>query len=142
MDGLELPYAVRGMDLAFSGVLTAALRLVENGKPLEAVCWSLQEHVFSACVEVAERALAHTGKSELLLGGGVACNNRLRTMCNLMCIERESFSYAPPKMYCIDNGTMIAMLGWLELGAGRITEFEASAIDQYLRTDQTPIIWA
>ena len=33
MDGLELPYAVRGMDLAFSGVLTAALRLVENGKP-------------------------------------------------------------------------------------------------------------
>ena len=142
MEGLELPYAVRGMDLAFSGVLTAALRLVENGKPLEAVCWSLQEHVFSACVEVAERALAHTGKSELLLGGGVACNDRLRTMCTLMCIERESLSFAPPKMYCIDNGTMIAMLGWLELGAGRITEFESSAIDQYLRTDQTPIIWA
>ena len=142
MEGLELPYAVRGMDLAFSGVLTAALRLVESGKPLEAVCWSLQEHVFSACVEVAERALAHTGKSELLLGGGVACNNRLRTMCELMCNERESLSYAPPKMYCIDNGTMIAMLGWLELGAGRVTEFEASAIDQYLRTDQTPIIWA
>ena len=38
MDGLELPYAVRGMDLAFSGVLTAALRLVKSGKPLEAVC--------------------------------------------------------------------------------------------------------
>ena len=90
MDGLELPYAVRGMDLAFSGVLTAALRLVENGKPLEAVCWSLQEHVFSACVEVAERALAHTGKTELLLGGGVACNSRLRTMCELMCEERDS----------------------------------------------------
>lgn len=142
MEGLELPYAVRGMDLAFSGVLTAALRLVENGKPLGAVCWSLQEHVFSACVEVAERALAHTGKSELLLGGGVACNNRLRTMCDLMCTERESFSYAPPRMYCIDNGTMIAMLGWLELGSGRITEFTSSAIDQYLRTDQTPIIWA
>ena len=142
MDGLELPYAVRGMDLAFSGVLTAALRLVENGKPLAAVCWSLQEHVFSACVEVAERALAHTGKSELLLGGGVACNDRLRTMCDLMCTERESSSYAPPRMYCIDNGTMIAMLGWLELASGRVTKFTSSAIDQYLRTDQTPIIWA
>ena len=142
MEGLELPYAVRGMDLAFSGVLTAALRLVENGKPLDAVCWSLQEHVFSACVEVAERALAHTGKTELLLGGGVACNNRLRKMCELMCHERESTSYAPPKMYCIDNGTMIARLGWLELEAGRVTLFEKSAIDQYLRTDQTAIIWA
>ena len=142
MEGLELPYAVRGMDLAFSGVLTAALRLVENGKPLEAVCWSLQEHVFSACVEVAERALAHTGKTELLLGGGVACNSRLRLMCELMCEERDSKSYAPPRMYCIDNGTMIARLGWLELGAGRITNYDTSAIDQYLRTDQTPIIWA
>ena len=49
MDGLELPYAVRGIDLAFSGVLTA-LRLVENGMPLGAVSWSLQEHAFSACV--------------------------------------------------------------------------------------------
>lgn len=142
MNGLELPYAVRGMDLAFSGVLTAALRLVENGKPLEAVCWSLQEHVFSACVEVAERALAHTGKTELLLGGGVACNNRLRTMCELMCEERQAKSYAPPRMYCIDNGTMIGLLGWLELQSGRVTEFDNSAIDQYLRTDQTPIIWA
>tara|TARA_B100000925_G_C21994688_1_gene468363 strand:- start:1162 stop:2166 length:1005 start_codon:yes stop_codon:yes gene_type:complete len=142
MEGLELPYAVRGMDLAFSGVLTAALRLVENGRPLEAVCWSLQEHVFSACVEVAERALAHTGKTELLLGGGVACNNRLRTMCELMCEERDSQSFAPPRMYCIDNGTMIGLLGWLELKAGRVTSYETSAIDQYLRTDQTPIIWA
>jgi len=142
MEGLELPYAVRGMDLAFSGVLTAALRLVENGRPLEAVCWSLQEHVFSACVEVAERALAHTGKTELLLGGGVACNNRLRIMCELMCEERDSQSFAPPRMYCIDNGTMIGLLGWLELKAGRVTSYETSAIDQYLRTDQTPIIWA
>ena len=141
LEGLELPYAVRGMDLAFSGLMTAAQRLVEGGKSLESVCWSLQEHVFSACVEVAERALAHTGKTELLLGGGVACNSRLRTMCELMCDERQSKSFAPPRMYCIDNGTMIARLGWLELESGRVTKYENSAIDQYLRTDQTPIIW-
>tara|TARA_B110000444_G_scaffold236708_1_gene248805 strand:+ start:2585 stop:3601 length:1017 start_codon:yes stop_codon:yes gene_type:complete len=142
MDGLELPYAVRGMDLAFSGILTASLKLVENGQPLGAVCWSLQEHVFSACVEVAERALSHTGKKELLLGGGVACNSRLRDMCDIMASERDSQSFAPPRMYCIDNGTMIARLGWLEQAEGRITLFEKSAIDQYLRTDQTPITWA
>ena len=142
MDGLELPYAVRGMDLAFSGVMTAAQRLLDSGKSLGAVCWSLQEHAFSACVEVAERAMAHTGKSELLLGGGVACNMRLRKMCELMANERESVSFAPPRMYCIDNGTMIAKLGFLELLNGRITTYSESAIDQYLRTDQTPISWA
>lgn len=142
MDGLELPYAVRGMDLAFSGVMTAAQRLLDSGESLGAVCWSLQEHAFSACVEVAERAMAHTGKSELLLGGGVACNMRLRKMCELMADERESVSFAPPRMYCIDNGTMIAKLGFLELLNGRITTYSESAIDQYLRTDQTPISWA
>lgn len=141
MEGLELPYAVRGMDLAFSGLLTAAQRLVENGEPLDAVCWSLQEHAFASCVEVAERAMAHTGKGELLLGGGVACNERMRAMAGMMAEDRDGSSHAPPKMYCIDNGTMIALLGSLEL-QNRTTPLSESAIDQYLRTDQTPIQWA
>ena len=139
---LELPFAVRGMDLAFSGVMTAAQRLLDNGAELGAVCWSLQEHAFAACVEVAERALSHTGKTELLLGGGVACNTRLREMCNLMAGERESTSHAPPRMYCIDNGTMIGLLGYIELQNGRVTPYDESAVDQYLRTDQTQVTWA
>ena len=142
LEGLELPFAVRGMDLAFSGVMTAAQRLIDNGAELGAVCWSLQEHAFSACVEVAERALSHTGKKELLLGGGVACNTRLRTMCEQMAEERESTSHAPPRMYCIDNGSMIALLGLIEMEQGRKTPYEESGVDQYLRTDQTQVTWA
>ena len=141
MEGLQLPYAVRGMDLAFSGLMTAAQRLIEQGASLEAVCWSLQEHAFASCVEVAERAMAHTGKAELLLGGGVACNQRLRTMCEEMAKDRDGQSFAPPRMYCIDNGTMIALLGFIEL-SHRTTPLSESGIDQYLRTDQTPIAWS
>jgi glycoprotease/Kae1 family metallohydrolase len=85
LEGLELPYAVHGMDLAFSGLMSAANKLVSEGVPFEAVCWSIQEHAFAACIEVAERALAHTGKTEILLGGGVACNQRLREMSSIMC---------------------------------------------------------
>ena len=59
-----------------------------------------------------------------------------------MCEEEIPNLCSTSYMYCIDNGTMIARLGWLELGAGRVTQFDKSAIDQYLRTDQTPIIWA
>ncbi len=142
LKGLELPYAVHGMDLAFSGLMSAAIRLVDDGKPLEAVCWSIQEHAFAACIEVAERALAHTGKGEILLGGGVACNNRLREMSEIMCGERGATSHCPPKMYCIDNGTMIARLGWLEIRNGRSTSLGHSGVDQELRTDQTPITWS
>lgn len=141
LDGLELPYAVQGMDLAFSGVLTAALQYVKTGSSLDAVCWSLQEHSFAACVEVAERALAHTGKSELLLGGGVACNDRLRRMCETMAAERGASSHVPDRMYCVDNGTMIATLGRLQLANTGATPFDKSAIRQDLRTDETSITW-
>ena len=141
LEGLELPYAVQGMDLAFSGILNAALNLVERGKPLEAVCWSLQEHAFAACVEVAERAMAHAGKSELLLGGGVACNERLRGMCDMMSKDRFSTSHVPIKPLCIDNGSMIATLGRLQLLWGEPTQLNDSGVRQDLRTDETPILW-
>lgn len=141
LEGLELPYAVQGMDLAFSGILNAALNLVEKGVPLPAVCWSLQEHTFAACVEVAERAMAHAGKSELLLGGGVACNERLRNMCELMSLSRGATSHVPEKFLCIDNGSMIATLGRLQLLWGNPTALDHSGVRQDLRTDETPILW-
>ncbi len=142
IENLELPYAVQGMDLAFSGLLNAADTLVQKGASFESVCWSLQEHAFAACIEVAERALAHTGKSELLLGGGVACNERIREMTSIMCDERGATGHWPPKMYCVDNGTMIALLGRLQLISAGPTELIDSAVDQMLRTDMTAIAWS
>ncbi len=138
--GLELPYAVHGMDLAFSGILTAAVSLSER-EGLGASSWSLQEHSFASCIEVSERALAHTGKTELLLGGGVACNGRLREMAEIMCEERGATAHWPEKQYCIDNGTMIAELGRREIERGRVTNLEDSAINPMLRTDSSPISW-
>jgi tRNA A37 threonylcarbamoyltransferase TsaD len=44
-------------------------------------------------------------------------------------------------MYCVDNGTMIATLGRLQLSNTGATPFEKSAIRQDLRTDETPISW-
>ena len=79
---INLPYGVHGTDLAFSGLLTSAISHAKE-LPLEQVCYSLQEHSFSSCIEVAERAMAHTGKRELLLGGGVACNGRLLSLIHI-----------------------------------------------------------
>jgi glycoprotease/Kae1 family metallohydrolase len=141
LKGLELPYAVHGMDLTFSGLLTAAKGLVDRGMPLAAVCWSLQEHAFAACIEVAERALAHTGKSDILLGGGVACNSRLCEMSRIMAAERGCTSSVPEKMYCVDNGTMIARLGWMQLNHAGPTSLSDSGVEAQLRTDQTIICW-
>ena len=141
LDSIKLPYAVQGMDLSFSGILTAASQRCTEGHEIGQVCWSLQEHSFSACIEVAERAMAHTGKSELLLGGGVACNKRLREMASVMCEERGGTSYSPPNAYCVDNGTMIAELGRRLLESGPPTALGDSAVSPGLRTDQTVVTW-
>jgi len=141
LESILLPYGVQGMDLGFSGILTAAIQKITAGHDLGEVCWSLQEHSFSACIEVAERAMAHTGKSELLLGGGVACNERLREMASIMCQERGGKSYSPSKEYCVDNGTMIAELGRKMLESGSLTALQDSAVSPGLRTDQTIVTW-
>ena len=141
MDEISLPYAVQGMDLSFSGIMTAANQKVADGQPLEAVCWSLQEHAFAACIEVAERAMAHAGKDELLLGGGVACNARINEMAKIMCEERGATAYCRPKPFCVDNGTMIAELGRRMLSVSEVTNLSDSAVSPGLRTDQTIVSW-
>ena len=111
---IELPYKVKGMDITLSGILTNLKQKVESGKySKEDLAYSLQETVFAMLVETAERALAHTGKKELLLGGGVACNSRLQEMCKIMCEEREEKVkfFCPERSLLVDNGAMIAFLG-------------------------------
>ena len=59
-----------------------------------------------------------------------------------MAEERKGSSFVPPKMYCVDNGSMIAVLGRLQLLYGEQTSFDESGIMQHLRTNDTPILWS
>lgn len=136
-----LPYTVKGMDLSFAGLATAAQRLVQDGAPLPEACHAFQEHAFAALVEVAERALAHTGRDELVLGGGVACNARLQAMARSMCEERGAGFFVPPRDVLVDNGAMIGWLGLLQAKANDTIAVEDSAILPHQRTDQVPVTW-
>ena len=101
----------------------------------------MQEVSFAALVEVSERAMAHCGKKELLLGGGVASSLRLQEMCSIMCKERDAKSYSLPVEVNVDNGLMIAWLGILMHKAGGITLPENANIEPYLRTDDIDVYW-
>lgn len=136
-----LPYSVKGMDLNLAGLATAAQRLVADGVPLPEVCHSLQETAFAQVVEVAERALAHTGKPELVLGGGVACNSRLQAMARAMCEDRGARLHAPPRDLLVDNGAMIAWLGLAKLRVGDTLDVAGSQTLPYQRTDQVEVTW-
>jgi N6-L-threonylcarbamoyladenine synthase/N6-L-threonylcarbamoyladenine synthase/protein kinase Bud32 len=129
------------MDIAFSGLLTAAEQYYNNGKKLEDICYSIQETTFAALTEVTERAMAHTEKDEVLLGGGVAANKRLQDMVNTMASERGARFFVPSRDLCIDNGAMIAWLGVLMYNSGIRMDIEESTIDQRFRTDMVDVSW-
>jgi N6-L-threonylcarbamoyladenine synthase/protein kinase Bud32 len=132
-----MPYTVKGMDLAFSGILTAAKKLAAK-QSVEDICFSFQEHVFAMLVEVTERALAHTKKKEVLLVGGVAQNSRLREMMVGMAAAHGASFSVPPNEYNADNGLMIALSGQLMHDAHRDG---AGDVDQFWRSDDVEVTW-
>jgi N6-L-threonylcarbamoyladenine synthase/N6-L-threonylcarbamoyladenine synthase/protein kinase Bud32 len=138
---LPLPYSIKGMDIAFSGLLTAAESYVSKGLLLEDVCYSMQETTFAMLTEVTERAMAHTEKQEVLLGGGVASNKRLREMVEIMARDRDATFFVPSRDVCVDNGAMIAWLGFLMYDSGLRMSIDESIINQRYRTDMVEVSW-
>ena len=138
---LELPYSVKGMDVAFSGIMTAALTLKKKGHRLEDIAYSVQETAFSMLTEVTERAMAHIGKDEVLLGGGVAQNKRLQEMVRIMAEDRGAEMFVPDRRLCMDNGAMIAWLGHIMYDSGMRMGIGDTAVRQRFRTDEVEVVW-
>ncbi len=134
---IKLPYVVKGMDVSFSGLLTNLKQKYDSRNYKKGnLAYSMQETTFSMLLEVAERAMAHCDKKELLLGGGVACNKRLQEMAKKMCEERGAKCFIPPNELMLDNGAMIAVSGLYHYKKGRKEKLE---IRPYERTDDVKI---
>ncbi|KAL9074519.1 MAG: hypothetical protein Q9157_004378 [Trypethelium eluteriae] len=160
---LDLPYAVKGMDCSFGGILASidvmAAELEraerEGGKwrvpggdgeekdvvTREDLCFTLQETVYAMLVEITERAMAHVGANQVLIVGGVGCNERLQEMMGLMAESRGGSVYATDERFCIDNGIMIAHAGLLAYRTGFDTKMEDTTCTQRFRTDEVYVGW-
>lgn len=143
---IELPYNVKGMDVSFSGLFTLLKNMIKSGKyetkeKKEQLCFSMQETVFAMLLEVSERAMAHCEKHELVLGGGVACNSRLKEMSRIMCEARNAKCIIPENQFLVDNAAMIGVLGIKVYSAKNITTIEQSIINPYERTDDVNVNW-
>ncbi|KAI4239463.1 MAG: hypothetical protein LQ349_000333 [Xanthoria aureola] len=153
---LDLPYTVKGMDCSFSGILASidvlAARLEQDttgwrdevsGEVIsrEDLCFSLQETIFAMLVEITERAMAHVGSHQVLIVGGVGCNERLQQMMGLMANDRGGSVFATDERFCIDNGIMIAHAGLLAYQTGFTTALTDSTCTQRFRTDEVLIKW-
>ncbi|MGC9226961.1 KEOPS complex N(6)-L-threonylcarbamoyladenine synthase Kae1 [Caldivirga sp.] len=138
---LELPYTVKGQDMSFAGLYTAAVKLVKEGKRTEDVCLSIVNTAYYMLAEVTERALALLGKREIVLAGGVARSHILRSIMEIVASEYTATLHVVPPEYAGDNGAMIAWTGLLAYRSGVSISIEDSVIRQRWRIDEVSIPW-
>ncbi len=138
---LDLPYSVNGQDVSFTGMLTAAKRLLRQGADPVDVAYSVTETAFSMLTEVVERAVALSGRKEVSLTGGVARASNLADKLENMCNERGIEFTVVPAEYAGDNGAMISLVGSLLFSCGRSVKVESSLVKPRWRIEDVEVPW-
>jgi len=142
---IELPYNIKGSNFQFSGLLTRALQLLEEGRySIEDLSFSLQETAFSIIVEAAERALASLKGDidSIAVTGGVASNNILYKKLVEMASLHGLKVYRLENKWNGDNGIQIAIVGlrMLQYGLEGVRPEEAYILQRW-RFDEVDIPW-
>ncbi len=112
-------------DFSFSGLKTAVARWVEarqaSGEPVpvDDVAASFQEAVCDVLTRKAVDAAASEGIEDILIGGGVAANSRLRVLAEERAAQKGIRVRVPRPKLCTDNGAMVAALGAEMVARGR-----------------------
>ncbi|WP_101525181.1 tRNA (adenosine(37)-N6)-threonylcarbamoyltransferase complex transferase subunit TsaD [Nocardioides houyundeii] len=112
-------------DFSFSGLKTAVARWVEAkqraGESVDVndVAASFQEAVCDVLTRKALDAAVTHGIEDILIGGGVAANSRLRAMAVERAAAKGIRVRVPRPGLCTDNGAMVAALGSELVARGR-----------------------
>jgi len=127
------------LDFSFSGVKTAVLYHVHghgrvsggleklSPRDIADIAASFQQAIIDVLVRKTMLALARTGVSTVVLGGGVAANKALRSALETACTERRLKFHAAKMAYCTDNAAMIAAVGYHQLQAGDMAGLDVDA---------------
>ncbi|MFL6159842.1 MAG: tRNA (adenosine(37)-N6)-threonylcarbamoyltransferase complex transferase subunit TsaD, partial [Marmoricola sp.] len=121
-EAIAFPRAiVDGYDFSFSGVKTSVVNHVRKHPDVATrdVAASFQEAVVDILTRKAVDAAASEGIEDILVGGGVAANSRLRVLTEERAAARGIRVRVPRPGLCTDNGAMVAALGAEMVARGR-----------------------
>lgn len=109
-------------DFSFSGLKTAFINYAKNNtiteKTLPDVLSSFQEAVFDCLLKKVLRASKKYDIPRIVVGGGVASNQRLREVFEDNAQKENLLIYFSSPFHCTDNGAMIAATGYYYLEKG------------------------
>ncbi|HXX94211.1 MAG TPA: tRNA (adenosine(37)-N6)-threonylcarbamoyltransferase complex transferase subunit TsaD, partial [Planctomycetota bacterium] len=127
-----------GFDFSFSGIKTSVLYRVKgqdgrgamalDGEERRDLAAGFQEAVVDMLLEQTLKAARKTRTLRVAVGGGVACNSRLRAKLAQEAARSGIECFFPPPRYCTDNAAMIAGLGWHLLRAGRASDLHLDVV--------------
>jgi N6-L-threonylcarbamoyladenine synthase len=135
-NAIKFPRSMLGsdsLDFSFSGIKTAVLYYCRgqdmkgedrvdsmSAQEIADIAASFQAAVIDVLIKKTQRAAEKIGAKTILLGGGVAANNRLRSALQQMCESAEPPKklLIAPKQYCTDNAVMVASLAYHKFKAG------------------------
>jgi N6-L-threonylcarbamoyladenine synthase len=124
---VRLPKPMRwkgNLEFSFSGLKTAVAQYIgQHGLPASGqatadLCASFQRVVAEVLVAKALEACAARGVSRLVITGGVAANQGLRTHAAKECAAAGVALHLPALSACTDNAAMIAYAGACRLSRG------------------------
>ncbi len=130
---LPTPMDDDSFNFSFSGIKSAVINLVHNEKQRgneinkEDLACSFQETVVNLVSKKAMHAIKENNIKQLIVAGGVAANNGLRTKLKNLCEENDIELLIPPISYCTDNATMIGCAAYYALQKGKVSDLKLNA---------------
>ena len=113
---------------SFAGLKSAVQRAVASGgfRP-EDIAASFQQAVVDCLVDRTRLALSTSDAPALVVAGGVAANQAIRTALAALASDRGRRFSVPPAWLCTDNAVMIAWAGAERFAAGLVDDLAAPA---------------
>ena len=112
---------IEGLDFSFSGLKTAFLYFIRDGKlknenfveeNLNDICASIQSRIVSVLLNKLKKAAEETGIRDVCIAGGVSANSGLRNEFENMGKKEGWNTFIPKFEYCTDNAAMIAITAY------------------------------
>ena len=104
-----LPSSVRGLKVSFSGVESAAQRMIEQGVSKPNVARAVEGCLVRTLSKLIKRGIEATGLSQILMVGGVSANQYIRRELDLRLLKQGDLYWAEPD-WCRDNAIGVAIL--------------------------------
>lgn len=126
-----------GLDFSFSGIKTAFLYFIRDGKKVDPqfvdknlndICASIQYKIVNMLMDRLEKACLQTGIRQVAIAGGVSANAGLRNELKRRGEKLSWQIYIPDLQYCTDNAAMIAMAAHIKFQRGDFASLDTSPV--------------